>query len=103
MRLRNAESRNDEVSQNLISLRSSSYHHTVRTGEGKNNRTNIQNYADFMNNSMLTLPSIYNYMSHLLGSKNSLVPTYHLSAGRHGGMMLCHVLQVMKSHNNFAN
>ncbi|CAB3980785.1 alpha-1,3-mannosyl-glyco 4-beta-N-acetylglucosaminyltransferase A-like [Paramuricea clavata] len=36
-----------------------------------------------MNNSQLTLPSIYNYMSHLLGSKNSLVPAFQLSAGRH--------------------
>ena len=89
IRLRYAESKNDEVSQNLISLRSSSYRHAVRTNDVKNNRTKIRN-TDFMNNSQLTLPSIYNYMSHLLGSKNSLVPAYQLSAGRHGGTV-CHL------------
>ena len=85
IRLRHVESKSDEVSQRLISIRSSSHHEYSR--DTKNNKTKVQN-VDFMNNSQLTLPSIYNYMSHLLGSKNSLVPAYHLSAGRHAGMVL---------------
>jgi hypothetical protein len=85
IRLRLVESKNEDVSQSLISIRSSSYHHY--TSDTENNNTKVRD-ADFMNNSQLTLPSIYNYMSHLLGSKNSLVPAFQLSAGRHAGMVL---------------
>ncbi|CAB3980784.1 alpha-1,3-mannosyl-glyco 4-beta-N-acetylglucosaminyltransferase A-like [Paramuricea clavata] len=80
IRLRLVESKNDDISQSLISIRSSSYHHYA--SDTKNNNTKVRD-VDFMNNSQLTLPSIYNYMSHLLGSKNSLVPAFQLSAGRH--------------------
>ncbi|XP_028401852.1 alpha-1,3-mannosyl-glycoprotein 4-beta-N-acetylglucosaminyltransferase A-like [Dendronephthya gigantea] len=82
MRLRLVESKNDEVAQNLISIRSSSSLHQYKSAL-RNNRTKIKD-AEFLNNTQLTLPSIYNYMSHLLGSKNSLVPATQVSAGRHG-------------------
>lgn len=89
IRLRLVESRNDEVAQNLISMRSSSSFHQYKSAI-KNNTTEIQD-AEFLNNAQLTLPSIYNYMSHLLGSKNSLVPATQVSAGRHGGIISIYV------------
>lgn len=76
-RLRSVEAKNDEISQKLIEA----YIHNDK----KDNKTKVGD-EHFMNNTQLTVPSIYNYMSHLLGSKNSLVPTFELSSGRHGGM-----------------
>ena len=88
-RLRNIEAKNNEVSQSVISLRSSTMGNFP--GDTKSNNTKVRN-ADLMNDTQLTLPSIYNYMSHLLGSKNSLVPAFHLSAGRSGGIEISYVL-----------
>ena len=78
-RLRTVEAKNDEISQRLIEA----YIHNDR----KDNGTKVGK-TPFTNNTQLTVPSIYNYMSHLLGSKNSLVPKFELSSGRHGGMSL---------------
>lgn len=83
IRLRTVESKSDEVSQNLITIRSSSFYN----GQGSN-KTSLQAPGLFLgNNSQLVLPSIYNYMSHLLASKNSLVPAHQVSKGRHGGKL----------------
>lgn len=79
-RLRTVESKNDEVAQDLISIRSSSLYNEHNTQNKTVQRSGL--YLD--NTSQLVVPSIYNYMSHLLGSKNSLVPAYQVSKGRHG-------------------
>lgn len=80
-RLRSAESKNDAVAQTLISLRESSFQ---SSHEKSTNKTFLRNLA-FSNNKALTLPSIYNYMSHLLKNPKSLVPEILLSAGRSEG------------------
>ncbi|XP_046852014.1 alpha-1,3-mannosyl-glycoprotein 4-beta-N-acetylglucosaminyltransferase B-like isoform X2 [Xenia sp. Carnegie-2017] len=79
-RLRSAESKNDAVAQTLISLRESSFQSSHKKST---NKTSLRNLA-FSNNKELTLPSIYNYMSHLLKNPKSLVPEILLSAGRSG-------------------
>ena len=80
-RLRGVEAKNDELSQKLIEA-------YIRSDSKNKNETIVGN-APFTNNTQLTVPSIYNYMSHLLGSKNSLVPTFERSSGRRGGIWFC--------------
>lgn len=97
IRLRGVESKSDEVSQNLITIRSMSLYNRQNT-----NRTEIQASGLFLDNrTHLVLPSIYNYMPHLLASKNSLVPAYHVSKGRRGVSLAFGVPTIKRGKANY--
>lgn len=97
-RLRDAEFQNSARSQELISLKAQ----LTEMEAAKNTRTkNKSNPNDFENSSriffdgqsVLRLPSIYNFMPHLMDSPSSLKPALHISKDRQGGELdIVHLL-----------
>ena len=100
-RLRDAEFQNSARSQELISLKAQ----LTELEAMKNTRTkdesvpnDIQNSSKlfFDNQSVLRLPSIYNFMPHLMDSPHSLKPALHISRDRQGGELhIAHLLTVI--------
>lgn len=90
-RLRDAEFQNSARSHELISLKEQ----LTKLEAARNRRTNNSiTHTDFKNSSrlffdnqnVLQLPSIYNFMPHLMDSPGSLKPALHVSKDRQGGM-----------------
>lgn len=99
-RLRDAEFQNSARSQELISLKAQ----LTEMEAAKNTRTkNKSNPNDFENSSriffdgqsVLRLPSIYNFMPHLMDSPSSLKPALHISKDRQGGEL--HIVHLLLS------
>lgn len=99
-RLRDAEFQNSARSQELISLKAQ----LTEMEAAKNTRTkNKSNPSDFENSSriffdgqsVLRLPSIYNFMPHLMDSPSSLKPALHISKDRQGGEL--HIVHLLLS------
>lgn len=99
-RLRDAEFQNSARSQELISLKAQ----LTEMEAAKNTRTkNKSNPNDFENSSriffdgqsVLHLPSIYNFMPHLMDSPSSLKPALHISKDRQGGEL--HIVHLLLS------
>lgn len=99
-RLRDAEFQNSARSQELISLKAQ----LTEMEAAKNTRTkNKSNPNDFENSSriffdgqsVLRLPSIYNFMPHLMDSPSSLEPALHISKDRQGGEL--HIVHLLLS------
>ena len=89
-RLRDAEFQNSARSQELVSLKAQ----LTEMEAAKNSRTRdksipnkFQNSSGlfFDSQSLLRLPSIYNFMPHLMDSPYSLKPALHISRDRQGG------------------
>lgn len=92
-RLRDAEFQNSARSQELISLKAQ----LTEMEAAKNSRTKnkpipnkFQNSSNifFDSQSLLRLPSIYNFMPHLMDSPHSLKPALHISRDRQGGELM---------------
>ena len=92
-RLRDAEFQNSARSQELISLKAQ----LTEMEAAKNTRTmnkpipnKFQNSSNifFDSRSLLRLPSIYNFMPHLMDSPHSLKPALHISRDRQGGELM---------------
>lgn len=92
-RLRDAEFQNSARSQELISLKAQ----LTEMEAAKNTRTKnkpipnkFQNSSNifFDSQSLLRLPSIYNFMPHLMDSPHSLKPALHISRDRQGGELM---------------
>lgn len=87
-RLRDAEFLNSARSQELISLKAELAKVIAQNAKisGKNksylNNSFLKSVTD---SSLLSLPSIYNQMPHLLDSSDSLVPSLQVSKDRVGG------------------
>ena len=90
-RLRDAEFQNSARSQELISLKAQLSELEAAKNKRTNNNSNTNN--GFGNSSriffegqhLLRLPSIYNFMPHLMDSPGSLKPALHVSKDRQGG------------------
>ena len=92
-RLRDAEFQNSARSQELISLKAQLSE--LETAKAKNTRTSNKSHSNGSENSpsriffegqnILRLPSIYNFMPHLMDSPGSLKPALHVSRDRQGG------------------
>ena len=89
-RLRDAEFQNSARSQELISLKAQ----LTEMEAAKNTRTKNKSIPNkfqnssrifFESQSLLRLPSIYNFMPHLMDSPHSLKPALHISRDRQGG------------------
>ena len=100
-RLRDAEFQNSARSQELISLKAQL---TALEAE-KNRRTSDKSTTNGFKNSsriffegqnVLRLPSIYNFMPHLMDSPNSLKPALHISKDRQGGEL--YIIHPISSH-----
>ena len=97
-RLRDAEFQNSARSQELISLKAQ----LTEMEAVKNTRTKNKSVPDkfqnsssifFDSQSLLRLPSIYNFMPHLMDSPHSLKPALHISRDRQGGELhIAHLL-----------
>ncbi|KAJ7376863.1 hypothetical protein OS493_032011 [Desmophyllum pertusum] len=91
-RLRDAEFQNSARSQELISLKAQLSE--LETAKAKNTRTSNKSHSNGSENSpsriffegqnILRLPSIYNFMPHLMDSPGSLKPALHVSRDRQG-------------------
>lgn len=87
-RLRDAEFQNSARSQELISLkRQLSEMVAEKATRTSKQSTSIENSSRifFKDNEFLELPSIYNFMPHLMDSPLSLKPALHISRDRQGG------------------
>lgn len=89
-RLRDAEFQNSARSQELFSLKTqlskmvaekSTGHRTSKQYDSFKNSSRIF----FENHEVLRVPSIYNFMPHLMDSPVSLKPALHVSKDREGG------------------
>lgn len=88
--MRDAEFQNSARSQELINLKAE-----LAKVIAQNARINGKNKSSYSNNnflirsvtgsSVLSLPSIYNQMPHLMDSSDSLVPSLQVSKDRIGG------------------
>ena len=86
-RLRDAEFQNSARSQELIALKAKLsemvVEKTTRTSEqSMSNGTEKSSRIFFKDSDVLRLPSIYNYMPHLMDSPVSLKPSLHISKDR---------------------
>ena len=88
-RLREAEFQNSERSQDLISLKTklSELLHEKTRGTEQSNSSQKSSNIFFKDNNVLQMPSIYNFMPHLLDSPSSLKPALHVSQEREKGKM----------------
>ena len=89
-RLRDAEFQSSARSQELILLKTKLSamvaEKTKRTNTS--NRTENSNRIFFNEHQVLQLPSIYDFMPHLMDSPNSLKPAIHVTKDRQGGMIV---------------
>lgn len=85
-RLREAEFQNSARSQELISLKTKLSEIVLEktTGTELLNSSQKSSRILFKDNNVLQLPSIYNFMPHLLDSPSSLKPALHISKEREG-------------------
>lgn len=83
-RLREAEFQNSERSQDLISLKTklSELLREKTRGTEQSNSSKKSSNIFYKDNNVLQMPSIYNFMPHLLDSPNSLKPALHVSQER---------------------
>ena len=88
-RLREAEFQNSARSQELISLKTKLSEIVLEktTGTELSNSSQKSSRILFKDNNVLQLPSIYNFMPHLLDSPSSLKPALHISKEREGGKL----------------
>ena len=100
-RLRDAEFQNSARSQELISLKAQltalEAEKTKRTIYNKSTHKNFENSSRilFEGQNVLRLPSIYNFMPHLMDSPDSLKPALHISKDRQGGEL--HIILLILS------
>lgn len=83
-RLREAEFQNSERSQDLISLKTklSELLREKARGTEQSNSSKKSSNVFYKDNNVLQMPSIYNFMPHLLDSPSSLKPALHVSQER---------------------
>lgn len=83
-RLREAEFQNSERSQDLISLKTklSELLREKTRGTEQSNSSKKSSNIFYKDNNVLQMPSIYNFMPHLLDSPSSLKPALHVSQER---------------------
>lgn len=83
-RLREAEFQNSERSQDLISLKTklSELLREKARGIEQSNSSKKSSNVFYKDNNVLQMPSIYNFMPHLLDSPSSLKPALHVSQER---------------------
>lgn len=88
-RLREAEFQNSERSQDLISLKTklSELLREKARGTEQSNSSKKSSNVFYKDNNVLQMPSIYNFMPHLLDSPSSLKPALHVSQEREKGKM----------------
>ena len=103
-RLRDAEFQNSARSQELISLKAQ----LTEMEAAKNTRTKNKSSPNgsqnssrifFDSQSILRLPSIYNFMPHLMDSPGSLKPALHVSKDRQGGEL--HIVHLLFSQQSY--
>ena len=89
-RLRDAEFQNSARSQELISLKAQLTEMEAAKNTRTKNKSSANDFQDlskivFDSQSILRLPSIYNFMPHLMDAQGSLKPALHISRDRQGG------------------
>lgn len=99
-RLRDAEFQNSARSQELISLKAQLTEMEAATNTRTKNKSNPNDFENssrifFDGQSVLRLPSIYNFMPHLMDSPSSLKPALHISKDRQGGEL--HIVHLLLS------
>lgn len=105
-RLRDAEFQNSARSHELISLKEQ----LTKLEAARNRRTNKSiTHTDFKNSSrlffdnqnVLQLPSIYNFMPHLMDSPGSLKPALHVSKDRQGVSLIFGIPTIKRERTSY--
>lgn len=103
-RLRDAEFQNSARSQELISLKAQLTEMEAAKNTRTKNKSSANNFQNlsrivFDSQSILRLPSIYNFMPHLMDSQGSLKPALHISRDRQGGEP--HIVYLLLSQQSY--